>query len=58
MEVYDEVSKHEMCSTGIEELDVMLSGGIPMGSTVLVVGSSGSGKGYWDMLYGYIDSGE
>ncbi len=32
------------CSTGINELDVQLNGGIPIGSTVLVVGSSGSGK--------------
>jgi circadian clock protein KaiC len=44
MEVYDEVSKNQLCATGIEELDVMLGGGVPSGSTVLVVGSSGSGK--------------
>jgi circadian clock protein KaiC len=36
--------KNELCLTGIEELDEMLGGGIPTGSTVLVVGSSGSGK--------------
>ena len=34
----------ERCKTGIEELDIQLGGGIPTGSTVLVVGSSGSGK--------------
>ena len=34
----------EKSSTGIEELDSQMNGGIPMGSTVLVVGSSGSGK--------------
>ena len=39
-----ELSKNELCNTGIEELDVILGGGIPTGSTVLVVGSSGSGK--------------
>jgi len=39
------VSKEEeFCSTGIKELDIQMGGGIPLGSTVLVVGSSGSGK--------------
>jgi len=33
-----------LCKTGIEELDVQMGGGIPVGSTVLMVGSSGSGK--------------
>jgi circadian clock protein KaiC len=33
-----------LCKTGMEQLDIMLGGGIPTGSTVLVVGSSGSGK--------------
>jgi circadian clock protein KaiC len=33
-----------LCKTGIEELDIQLGGGIPTGSTVLMVGSSGSGK--------------
>ncbi len=33
-----------LCKTGIEELDLQVSGGIPAGSTVLMVGSSGSGK--------------
>lgn len=32
------------CKTGIVELDTQLGGGIPTGSTVLLVGSSGSGK--------------
>jgi len=39
-----ELSKDELCLTGIEELDVMLGGGIPVGSTVLIVGGSGCGK--------------
>ncbi|MEA2055920.1 MAG: ATPase domain-containing protein [Candidatus Thermoplasmatota archaeon] len=33
-----------LCKTGIEELDMQLGGGVPVGSTVLMVGSSGSGK--------------
>jgi len=40
-----------LCKTGIEELDTMLDGGIPVGSTVLVVGSSGSGKTTLCMQY-------
>ena len=36
--------KKEVCSTGIEELDTKMSGGIPLGSTVLITGCSGSGK--------------
>ncbi|HDM25598.1 MAG: circadian clock protein KaiC [Thermoplasmata archaeon] len=32
------------CRTGIPELDNILRGGIPIGNTVLVVGSSGCGK--------------
>lgn len=39
-----ELEKNELCGTGIEQLDDMLNGGIPTGSTVLTVGSSGSGK--------------
>ena len=35
---------HEICKTGIEELDRKLDGGIPVGNAVLMVGSSGSGK--------------
>ncbi len=46
-----EFEKDELCVTGIEELDVMLGGGIPIGSTVLVVGSSGSGKTTMCMQY-------
>lgn len=34
----------DKCVTGIKELDIQMDGGIPVGSTVLVVGSSGSGK--------------
>ena len=41
----------ERCKTGIEELDIQLGGGIPTGSTVLVVGSSGSGKTTLSMQY-------
>ena len=33
-----------LCKTGIEDLDTHIGGGIPTGSTVLMVGSSGSGK--------------
>lgn len=32
------------CKTGIGELDVQLGGGVPLGSTILMVGSSGTGK--------------
>ena len=46
-----ESSKIERCSTGIEELDIQLNGGIPIGNTVLVVGSSGSGKTILCMQY-------
>ncbi len=45
------VDNSKLCKTGIEELDVMLDGGIPVGSTVLVVGSSGSGKTTLCMQY-------
>lgn len=38
------VEDSSLCKTGIEELDLQVSGGIPTGSTVLMVGSSGSGK--------------
>ncbi len=34
----------EYCQTGIEELDYQMSGGIPLGNSVLVTGCSGSGK--------------
>jgi len=37
-------AENALCKSGIEELDIMLGGGVPIGSTVLVVGSSGSGK--------------
>jgi len=37
-------SRGEFCKTGIEELDHLLGGGIPSGNTVLLVGSSGTGK--------------
>jgi len=37
-------SSEPFCKTGITELDIQLNGGIPNGSTVLLVGSSGSGK--------------
>src|SRR4030043_818512 len=41
----------KLCETGIEKLDEMLCGGIPTGSTVLVVGSSGTGKTTLCMQY-------
>jgi len=40
-----------LCKTGISEMDIQLGGGIPTGSTVLVVGSSGSGKTTCCMQY-------
>ncbi len=43
-EIELENEKIEKCMTGIQEMDRQLNGGIPVGSTVLVVGSSGSGK--------------
>ena len=43
--------KKEVCSTGIEELDMKMSGGYPLGSTVLVTGCSGSGKTTMCMQY-------
>jgi circadian clock protein KaiC len=46
-----ELEKNGLCLTGMEELDIMLGGGIPVGSTVLVVGSSGSGKTTLCMQY-------
>ena len=39
-----ELSNDVLCLSGIGELDVMLGGGIPTGSTVLGVGGSGCGK--------------
>ena len=45
------MSKRELCSTGIDELDIQMSGGIPLGSTVLVTGCSGSGKTTLCMQY-------
>jgi circadian clock protein KaiC len=38
------MTEKELCKTGIGELDTQLGGGIPLGNTVLMVGSSGSGK--------------
>ncbi len=46
-----QVSEKELSQTGIKELDVQLGGGVPLGSTVLVVGSSGSGKTTLCMQY-------
>jgi circadian clock protein KaiC len=34
----------ERCATGIGQLDAMLSGGIPRGTTTLLLGATGSGK--------------
>ena len=39
------------CSTGIEELDMQMSGGYPVGSTILITGCSGSGKTTLCMQY-------
>lgn len=38
------MTENGLCKTGIEELDTQIGGGIPTGSTILMVGSSGSGK--------------
>ncbi len=38
------MTEKEVCGTGIDELDFQMNGGIPLGSTVLVTGCSGSGK--------------
>ncbi len=43
--------EEELCVTGMADLDNLLGGGIPVGSTVLVVGSSGSGKTTLCMQY-------
>jgi circadian clock protein KaiC len=52
MEQLRRVMKEEdTCVTGIAELDLQLYGGVPLGSTVLVVGSSGSGKTTLCMQY-------
>jgi circadian clock protein KaiC len=34
----------ERCATGVNQLDAMIGGGIPRGTTTLVLGASGSGK--------------
>jgi len=41
----------EVCCIGIDELDFQMSGGIPSGSTVLITGSSGTGKTTLCMQY-------
>src|SRR4030042_441462 len=46
-----QLKEDELCETGIEKLDEMLGGGILTGSTVLVVGSSGTGKTTLCMQY-------
>ena len=45
------MTKKEVCGTGIDELDFQMNGGIPLGSTVLVTGCSGSGKTTMCMQY-------
>jgi len=45
------MSGMDVCSTGIEELDYQMNGGIPNGSTVLITGCSGSGKTTLCMQY-------
>ena len=40
----DDQWSDERCATGVDQLDKMISGGIPRGSTTLVLGASGSGK--------------
>ncbi len=41
----------DVCTTGIQELDFHMGGGIPLGNTVLVTGSSGCGKTTLCMQY-------
>jgi len=45
------MTKKEVCGTGIDELDFQMNGGIPLGSTVLLTGCSGSGKTTMCMQY-------
>ena len=45
------MTEQELCTTGIDELDIQLGGGIPIGSTVLITGCSGSGKTTLCMQY-------
>ena len=45
------MAEEELCSTGIDELDIQMAGGIPVGSTVLITGCSGSGKTTLCMQY-------
>ena len=45
------MTEDEVCKSGIDTLDKALVGGIPTGSTVLMVGSSGSGKTTLCMQY-------
>ena len=40
----DDQWPNERCATGVDQLDKMLGGGIPRGTTTLVLGASGSGK--------------
>jgi predicted NACHT family NTPase len=42
--LYDILSILERISTGVPGLDSLIEGGIPKGSTIMVVGNSGSGK--------------
>jgi circadian clock protein KaiC len=43
-QLYDILSKLERISSGVPGLDSLIEGGIPKGSTMMVVGRSGSGK--------------
>ena len=40
----DHVSSNERVSTGVEELDAMLEGGVYRGSSILISGTAGTGK--------------
>ena len=40
----DDQWSDERCATGVDQLDKMISGGIPRGTTTLVLGASGTGK--------------
>jgi circadian clock protein KaiC len=40
----DDQWPNERCAVGVDQLDAMLGGGIPRGTTTLVLGASGAGK--------------
>lgn len=47
------IKKTNRVKTGIKGLDELISGGLPLGSSVLITGSAGSGKTTFGMQYIY-----